>query len=369
MRIKIQLITIILFNFIVFGQQLKTYTGKYKSGTATYQYYIDENLQSINHGIFVYEGHYLDFFNSFRNNRKLEILHSPQAELLYEKYVNHEKDETKALTKQDEIFRYLLFINGLNEDCDYWPKEKYEKNLGTDEVDPQYLDFSNITDYKLNPDAIFDKNELEDGTFKVKGFYSNNKKDSIWTITNGKYTLTQHYNKGQFIYETYNTEYFKTINNKKILVYSLSYSLNQNFYIGDFYYYDINTRTSINGKLNNKGEVIGNWGISSYEPIKSNNNQQNTFAEFHMNLFFSDGILITSRQNFPSLNINKSYQIKNIDLANTSYFIPVSKCTYNQQNKDFILKNTESISPNFDPIEILFNLCPISVFIKCEFKE
>ena len=58
---------VILTPIICFGQQLQTYTGAFEKGTASYQYYEDENYERVFHGDFSYSYERFSVRGKFEN--------------------------------------------------------------------------------------------------------------------------------------------------------------------------------------------------------------------------------------------------------------------------------------------------------------
>jgi hypothetical protein len=75
---KLLKITFVLVFFIgffqnVFSQQIKTYQGPYKNGTAVYQYYDGNNYDRIYQGSFKYTSEYVSITGQYKNNEKIGL--------------------------------------------------------------------------------------------------------------------------------------------------------------------------------------------------------------------------------------------------------------------------------------------------------
>ena len=64
------LITIYLFFNNLFSQQLKTYSGPYKNGVATYKYYENKSKEKVLNGDFKYISNNIEIIGKFENNKK-----------------------------------------------------------------------------------------------------------------------------------------------------------------------------------------------------------------------------------------------------------------------------------------------------------
>lgn len=69
---KIRLFYLLAFSqtLFLYSQTIKTYSGVFEEGTATYQYYENENFERVFHGKFNYKTNTINTIGSFRDNKK-----------------------------------------------------------------------------------------------------------------------------------------------------------------------------------------------------------------------------------------------------------------------------------------------------------
>lgn len=89
------LILLLLSSVLIYGQTLQTYTGNYESGTATYQYYENENYERVLNGNFTYNQrtHY-SITGQFKDNLRNGVWKATATEKNY----NDQKISIKVVT-------------------------------------------------------------------------------------------------------------------------------------------------------------------------------------------------------------------------------------------------------------------------------
>jgi hypothetical protein len=182
---SILLILLVAFNLNVSSQTLKTYTGNYEDGSATYQYYENKDYERVYHGTFKYSESNLTVIGQFKNNLK-------DGFWSYEYKNNNYNYDPIDYTKLTGTFS-----NGkMEKDWSYLYYRKNKKSGKFEEYKEMSVQFHNnnfIGKLYLTEDHIYHNNGI--GKMKIKGNFNNDGLiDSIWSLT---------YTQNGYDFETY----------------------------------------------------------------------------------------------------------------------------------------------------------------------
>jgi hypothetical protein len=170
--------TLLIIGFLVVAnlansQTLKTYTGNYEDGSATYQYYENENKERIFHGQYQYKERNLKIYGQFNNNLKDGIWSFEY----YDDNYNYYAIESKKFVGK--------YYNGRMEgewNYSYYRKDK--KTNKVEETEKMTANFSNNNFAKkifLKEENMYHSNGIE--KLDIKGqFNKTGLLDSTWVI-------------------------------------------------------------------------------------------------------------------------------------------------------------------------------------------
>ena len=163
---------------------LKTYSGNFGGGTATYQYYEDKNLERIFNGNFTFkvsrsEAEYT-VEGSFHNNKKNGLWKCTNIEYNVQYYPNKHWKMEKTVIGNTSLVGH--FVNGKMNG--FWKYTKTEKSYNGESIvkTANFKDNNFSGDYEANDENTYHSNGIR--KLHIKGKFSNGGLcDSSWIIT------------------------------------------------------------------------------------------------------------------------------------------------------------------------------------------
>jgi len=229
----------ILYSFVFlfctslsFGQIIKTYSGKYEKGTATYQYYENENYERVLHGNFSYQESEFQIAGQYNNNLRNGLWKASTSlqrgwgkgasiitQLVTATYKNGKLDGLCTYKKMNATAKAILATSTAN----------FKNNMivGSYKFDSYVDKYENNSKFSI--DCSFTKDGFLEGTLKIDYNYDGTEYQDIqkyrtgflyWALcrnlSNGD--ISKKYDRKKFIDELYST--YDTATKVSIIPYS-----------------------------------------------------------------------------------------------------------------------------------------------------
>ena len=180
-------LAILLFHGVN-AQQVKTYSGAYKGGSAIYQYYEDKDLNRVLHGSFKYNS--TVYFDGFGVGQAIKS----------GKYKNNEKDGFWKYSfdfKDENFCASGNFKNGLKDgEWVFVELEKVTKKINRKSI-VHYKKDTLLGTFQFICNSRYSRNYTEISDISIKGIFNNaGKLDSVWIIKFKDHNIPCEYVKG-----------------------------------------------------------------------------------------------------------------------------------------------------------------------------
>jgi hypothetical protein len=348
----------ILYSFIFlfctslsFGQVIKAYSGKYEKGTATYQYYENENYERILHGSFSYKESEFQITGQYNNNLRNGFWKATTSlqrgwgkgasmitQLVTATYNNGKLEGLCTYKKMNATIKTILATSTAN----------FKNNMlvGSYKFDSYFDKYENNSKFSI--DCSFTKDGFLDGIFKIDYNYDGVEYQDIqkyrygflfWSLcrnqSNGE--ILKKYDKRKFIDQFYSN--YDSSKKVSIIPYS------------EFGYYDDPIYLSgINASIIDRPDKLGerkNVAISNLEDTVFYKNAPFTFIRTEIR--FSDYETTSSYWNLQS-GLNFWNNCENCNNGNPLYrfhngifpisFLPVKQLVLDDEMyKEILLKS------------------------------